>query len=258
MNIRSIVLLTALSILIAPFFTMVVSSEGGSDGPIPRTSEETPTRGTGTRTNVMISPSITGQIASTDNISSEGGIAFTFEDNSLEPFVSLPSSELTTQDQNNGRSIVVSGPFTFVSHILTGGPGSYISFWLSRYDSRLDRWDQSIEVHNVTGYVSAACELAAAGEQLFYGIYLVSSEGSGSGVYVKQADLHDWVSIINAVPYRIDTNGHVSGGEIIQAGSDILVFWKDDNTDEVYMSAYRDLTWSNPSRIVSAFRYCQS
>ncbi|MGA1820442.1 MAG: hypothetical protein ACMUHU_05470 [Thermoplasmatota archaeon] len=238
--------MTVASIL--PSFDAVSEEGAHVPGSLP-SDPEAPTRGEGPRTSFLIGPGIEGAISSSDNLSSDNGIAFTFEKNSLELLGSLPAAFQTTQGIFNGRVIAENGPYTFVSHIIEGGGGSWFSFWLSRYDGRIDRWDQSVEVHNVTGYSTAGCEIAIAGGQLFYGIYVTSTTGSESGIYVKQIDLDSWASIVNAVAMRLDVNGHVSkGGRFLTVGSDLLVFWINDDLNECLIASYRNLAWSAPAR----------
>ncbi|MGA1794143.1 MAG: hypothetical protein ACMUHM_09340, partial [Thermoplasmatota archaeon] len=251
---RKVVLLLALAIITVPVLSSFYASSE-ENGPISGTramEPQPPVRGGGLRTSFLIDPGIEGAISSSDNLSSENGIAFTFEKNSLEQLGSLPATFHTTQDHNNGRVIAEDGAFIYVSHIIEGGGGSWFSFWLSRYDKRIDRWDQSVEVHNVTGYTTAGCEIAIAGDQLFYGIYVTSSIGPQSGIYVKQIDIDSWASIVNAVAMRLDVNGHVSkGGKFLTVGNDLLVFWIDNNLNECFMMSYRNLAWSSPVRILS-------
>ncbi|MBN1539979.1 MAG: hypothetical protein JW939_07530, partial [Candidatus Thermoplasmatota archaeon] len=213
-------------------------------------SFDAPARGISPRTAVVFSPDAPGQMSMNDNLSGEEGVAFTFERNSLEYFASLPATYQTTQDHNDGRVIVQDGPFIFVSHLISSG--QWISFWLSRYDIRMDRWDGSVEVHNVSGYQTASCEIALAGGQLFYGLYLISSNGQASGIYIKQIEVEDWALISNAVATRLDIGGHVSrGGKLLVSGNDLLVFWIDDSANECRMAGYRDLSWSTPVTVLA-------
>lgn len=217
---------------------------------IPNYLSLAPVRNTGQATSLIISPASSEQISGSDNISSEDGMAFTFERNSLEYFATLPATYQTTQDRNDGRIIVRYGPFTFVSHLIISG--SWISFWLSRYDSRIDRWDPSVEVHNVSGYITASCEIAVAGDQLFYGMDLISAVGTSSGIYIKQVEVDDWAFMTNAAAVRLDTNGFVlSGGKLLAYEDDLLVFWLNGNLHECYMAAYRDLEWYAPVKVLS-------
>ncbi|MGA1866740.1 MAG: hypothetical protein ACMUFK_04655 [Thermoplasmatota archaeon] len=210
---------------------------------------DAPVRGAIPRTSVVFSPDLNGQMSVNDNLSGEEGTAFTFERNSLEYFGTLPATYQTTQDQNDGRVIVQDGPFVFASHLISGD--QWISFWLSRYDARIDRWDGSVEVYNVSGYKTASCEIAVTGDQLFYGLYLISQTGQASGIYIKQIEVDDWSLISSAVATRLDIGGHVSkGGKLLASGNDLLVFWVDDDANECLMAGYRNLAWSTPVTVL--------
>jgi len=207
---------------------------------------EPPTKWIDKKTNMIMSPGDEGLMKITDNISSEGEMAFTFERNSLQSFSSLPSTFHTSQDIGNGNVISTYGPYTFVAHIIRGPTGIWFSFWLSRYDSRIDLWDQSLEVHNVTGIVSAGCELAIAGGQLFYGFYLISSQSVDSHLYVKHINLDSWTGLIDTVALKVDRTGNViKGGKFLTVDDRLLVFWQ-TRTNDCFMATYANLQWSEP------------
>ena len=224
-------------------------TNGQDPSSTPLESAEAPSRGIEGHTETVIEPG-PGMFENMSGLSNEGTTAFTLESNTPLPFHTITASHLTGLDLNGARTVSTTGHHTFVAYIKKGA--AWTSFWLSRYDSRSDYWDPPLEVHNVTGYSSSACELLIHQGRLYLLMSLISGTPSQSGLFMKHSSVENWIGLVDQDPTSLDIGGSVTRKTgMAGSGNSVVVFWKKDTSNELWEIMFTDGVWSNPVKVLS-------
>ncbi len=221
------------------------SMPAGEDGP--KIMTRSPGDG---GTYIEMVPSDSSMTETIFNLSSNEGKAWELENNLLAPEEDFTASTPGGGPICGSRSIIRSGSSYFVA--FTRGSDSYLSFWLTRYDEEMERWEEPIIVNNFSGELTGRPELAVLDDELFYIMPLVSSGPSNSRILAASTSIDRWYWMSNSSVKRVDDHAGIDGniGSVVW-GSALVFFWTEEGTDAIVRRAWEDGVLGNTISVMS-------
>ncbi|MFW3146092.1 MAG: hypothetical protein ACMUIE_04695 [Thermoplasmatota archaeon] len=244
------VLFIMLSISSVSLFPVGGHSGGGEaalsgDTPDPRSPEQG-------RTQYILTPEDPSFIKTSRNLSSDRGLAFNIESNRLVAEHSLEASPWTGADLQGSRIIAAAGDDIFFAFTRGGASFGWFSFWILRYDSKADRWDDPIMVENFTGTRKGHPEITVHEGELFYLMPMTGSVNETNHLYATSTPISTYYYLANTTVVQLDLSGNV--GQNMQSivwNKKLVVFWSDQDSKGLKMVQWQSGSWSEPLNVLS-------
>lgn len=149
------------------------------------------------------------------------------------------------------RCMVEHGRSFFIGFTRGGGAEDYLAFWITRYDSEIDQWEEPLLVENYSGELVGQVEVTIYDDRVHYIMSIRSEDPGESSVRSTSADIDKWFWLANSTVHRIDDGSDISGQiASIITGSDLVVFWTDRNTGDLIRCYYKDGQWEDTQRVL--------